>query len=120
MKKLIQCTTAAFAFLFAQATVGAFEFAVIPRSVYGDFQNGDAVGWHTIIHLILHLIQLLITVAGAIAVIMIMIAGFQYIFATMYEDNSSAKNTIRGTLIGFVVTLLAWVIVDFVIAFLTK
>lgn len=60
--------------------------------------------------------QMLLYVAGAVAVIMIIIGGVRY--ATSGGDQSgvtSAKNTILYAVIGLVVTILAYAIVHFVL-----
>jgi heme/copper-type cytochrome/quinol oxidase subunit 2 len=102
-------------------TARAFELAIIPKDIYKDhnFHNGN-VTWEGIAHLLLHWIQMMITLAGAIAVILLMIAGFQYTFGKMVDDNEGGKNTIKNTLIGFAVVILAWLIVDILISFLTE
>lgn len=106
------------AFLFP-TLAHAYEFAIIPSSIYSDFQTGD-VHWDTIVIFAMHLIQLLITAAGIFAVILIMIGGFRIVLEATMEDQKSGKTSIRNTLIGFVVILLSWIMVDFTIAFLTS
>jgi len=61
-------------------------------------------------------VNVLLFVLGAIAVIMIVVGGIRY--ATSNGDSSavtSAKNTILYAVIGLVVALLAYAIVDFVL-----
>lgn len=73
--------------------------------------KGDALG-----PLIKTVIGLLIYIAGAIAVIMIIIGGIRYI--TSNGDSSGvtgAKNTILYAVVGLVVTILAYTIVKFVL-----
>ena len=65
---------------------------------------------HTIINILLYLL-------GAIAVVMIVIGGIRY--TTSGGDSgsiSSAKNTILYSVIGLVVAILAYAIVNFVVA----
>ncbi|HEU5121379.1 MAG TPA: TrbC/VirB2 family protein [Candidatus Saccharimonadales bacterium] len=62
------------------------------------------------------IVNLLLFVLGAIAVIMIVIGGIRY--ATSNGDSSaitSAKNTILYSVIGLVVAIMAYAIVNFVI-----
>jgi len=97
----------------------AFELALIPSKIYNKgFEDGD-ISWALLVQLILHWIQLLVTLAGGIAVILLMIAGAQYTMGKLIDDNEGGKNTIRNTLLGLVVIVLAWYIVDILIAFLT-
>lgn len=68
----------------------------------------------TIVHVLLFLI-------GAIAVIMIIIGGFRYVISQGDSGNvTSAKNTIMYAVIGLIVAIFAWAIVDFVIDNLAK
>ncbi len=58
----------------------------------------------------------LLLIVGITAVIMLIIGGFQYIFSTGSQDRvASAKNTILFSIIGIVVALLAYAIVNFVV-----
>jgi len=62
------------------------------------------------------LLQLVFTIAGVVAVIVIIIAGISYILsAGDPQKTAKAKNTILYALIGLVVAILANVIVSFVI-----
>ena len=70
--------------------------------------------------LIKDIINLLLYVLGAVAVIMIVIGGIKY--TTSNGDSSavtSAKNTIMYSVIGLIVAILAYAIVNFVIDSLT-
>lgn len=61
-------------------------------------------------------VNTLLYILGAIAVIMIIIGGFRYTLSG--GDNTgvaAAKNTILYSVIGLVVAILAWAIVNFVI-----
>jgi len=104
---------------FFPGVARAFEFAIIPSTLYPKFQNGD-LEWADIIAFGLHIIQLLISAAGVFAVILLMIGGFQIIFGATIDDQDSGKQTIKNTLIGFAVILSAWIAVDFLISFLTS
>ena len=96
----------------------AFEFTIIPTSMSEQFQSGN-FEWADIATFGLHLLQLMLTLAGSIAVIMLMVAGFQYMAAGLMGDESGqGKETILYTLVGFAITALSWLAVDIVIAFL--
>ncbi len=120
MKKWIFVLTA---FLFptlSHAYDVQFEFAIIPSSLYSEFQTGD-MHWDTIVTFCMHIIQLLITMAGIFAVILIMIGGFRIVIgSTNMIEEEGGKTSIKNTIIGFVVILFSWIMVDFTIAFLTS
>lgn len=55
--------------------------------------------------------QTLVTIAGTLAVIFVMIGGYRYVIGSD-DQKDTAKKTITYALIGLAVTLLAWVIID--------
>lgn len=66
------------------------------------------------------IVNIILYVLGAIAVIMIIIGGFRYVLSG--GDSSSvtaAKNTIFYAVIGLIVAILAYAIVNFVVNSLT-
>jgi len=63
--------------------------------------------------------QTLIGIAGTLAVIFVMIGGYQYVLGSD-DQKDKAKNTILYALIGLVVTLMAWILVDIVLQFATE
>jgi len=69
---------------------------------------------------ITHATQFFITIAGTISVLFVMIGGYQYLTAFGETDKTGkAKTTIFMALVGLVITLLAWVIVNVVMATIT-
>ena len=58
--------------------------------------------------------QTLITIAGSLAVIFVMLGGYRYVLGSD-EAKEEAKKTITYALIGLAVSLLAWVLVDIVL-----
>ncbi len=63
--------------------------------------------------------QVLISLAGSIAVIFVMVGGYRYVIGS--DDNKAeAKKTITYALIGLAVTLLAWIIIDLVLQLATE
>jgi hypothetical protein len=64
--------------------------------------------------------QTLIALAGTLSVIFVMFGGYQYIFAEAIDGKEKAKETITYALIGLVVTLSAWMLVDIVLQFVTE
>lgn len=63
--------------------------------------------------------QTLITMAGSLAVVFVMIGGYRYVIGSD-QDKDAAKKTITYALIGLIVTLAAWLIVDLVLQFATE
>lgn len=64
---------------------------------------------------IIYLIDLLTKLAGTVAVVFILYAGFQLITSGLDESaREEAKNTLQYAAIGLVVCLLAWVIVNLI------
>lgn len=63
------------------------------------------------------IINILLFVIGAVAVIMIIIGGIRYVLSNGEQANvKAAKDTILYAVIGLVVALLAYAIVNFVVA----
>lgn len=67
------------------------------------------------------IVRVLLFLIGAISVIMIIIGGFRYVISQGESGNvTTAKNTILYAVIGLIVAIFAWAIVDFVIDNLAK
>ena len=78
-----------------------------PSSLFGD--GRDQGLFKTIVNIMLFLI-------GAVAVIMLIIGGVRYVISGgKQEDVTAAKNTIMYAIIGIIVALLAFAVVNFVI-----
>lgn len=74
-------------------------------------KNGDGV-----FALVKTIINVLLTVAGITAVIMIIIGGIRYVTSNGEQAHiKSAKDTILYAIVGLVVTILAFAIVNFVV-----
>lgn len=59
-------------------------------------------------------VQFILTIAGTICVLFILIGGYYYIFGGISDDKEKGKNTIKYAIIGFIVVLMAWILVNFV------
>lgn len=66
------------------------------------------------------IIQFLLTVAGLIAVLFVVIGGYHYVVGGLTEDKEKGKKTIFNALIGLIVALSAWIIVNFIQVALTS
>ena len=67
------------------------------------------------------IVRILLFLIGAVSVIMIIIGGFRYVISQGDSGAvTSAKNTILYAVIGLIVAIFAWAIIDFVIDNLAK
>ncbi|MNQ70201.1 hypothetical protein D3C85_848320 [compost metagenome] len=102
--------------LVAPVTVGAVD--VFPQCAGGsaDTTVCKAQSKDTADKIITPLVNTLLFILGAISVIMIIVSGIRY--ATSNGDSSavtSAKNTLMYSVIGLIVAILAYAIVNFVL-----
>lgn len=97
---------------FAASCNSAADCAQIGADKAGGSGSSASIG-----DIIKTIVNVLLFILGAVAVIMIVIGGIRY---TISQGDSnaitSAKNTILYAVIGLVVALLAYAIVNFVIA----
>lgn len=63
---------------------------------------------------IVYIIQFLIGISGLIAVLFIVIGGYQFVASGATEQKDKAKTTIKNALLGLVVVLVAWVVVNLI------
>lgn len=67
--------------------------------------------------LIQTIVNVLLFIAGAIAVVMIILGGIRYVTSNGAQDQvKAAKDTILYSVVGLIVALLAFAIVQFVVA----
>jgi len=81
-------------------------------------------GIYSMIQLMINVIRVMLGIIGSLALLMFVWGGFQFIFAGLLGDGQSerinkAKTTLTNAVIGLVVILSAWVIINFVIIALT-
>ena len=80
------------------------------------FSFGGLAGERTLIGLIAAVIQLLLFVAGSLAVLFVIIGGYQYITSAGNEERAErAKKTLVNAIIGIVVILLSFVIISVIV-----
>lgn len=76
----------------------------------------DCIPKTNLLTLLGKVINALLAIAGTVAVLFIIIGGFQYITSAGNPDNvGKAKNTILYAIIGLVVVILSYAVVKFVI-----
>jgi len=93
---------------------------LIPADFYKKVtKNPTALGPDDLITLGLHLIQLGVEIAGVLAVILVMLSGYNYVASGISESKEKAKSMLLNSLIGFAVCVFSWIIVDLVITFMT-
>src|SRR3989338_1559854 len=90
--------------------------AVAQINTSGNLGTTFGLGTANLQSTVIRIIQWVLGLLGLIAVVMILIGGFQWMTAGGNEEKvASAKKIISAAVIGFVVVLLAWAIVIFVV-----
>lgn len=80
--------------------------------------TGDVKVW-MIPYFIRYVLEFIIGIAGLIAVGGIIYGGYLYLFAGLTSDKEKGKTAIKNALLGLVLVLTAWAIVNIVIALVT-
>ncbi|MDP4008039.1 MAG: pilin [Candidatus Peregrinibacteria bacterium] len=70
-------------------------------------------------YMIRYFVEVIIQLAGLVCVLFIVIGAYQYLIGSLTEDKQKGKDTIKNALIGLVITLLSWIIVNVVQVALT-
>ena len=63
-------------------------------------------------YFITYLIQFLLGLAGAISMLFILLGGYKYIIGGLTDDKESGKKTLTYAIIGLIVSLSAWVVIN--------
>jgi len=63
---------------------------------------------------VVYFIQFIIGISGLVAVLFLVLGGYQYVISGLAQDKEKGKKTITNALTGLVVVLVAWVIVNVV------
>lgn len=66
------------------------------------------------------IIQFLLAIAGLVAVLFVVIGGYHYVVGGLIEDKEKGKKTIQHALIGLIVALSAWMVINFIQVALTS
>ena len=96
--------------------IAVFTLALTPfLAVAQDFTvppGGPVTGVNSASQLITRIIEILLAIAGLLAVIFLIVGGFRYITAGGNEETAeAAKKTITNAIIGIVIIILSFVIV---------
>jgi len=81
--------------------------------------NGDVDMVH-LPALVLYWIQVLLSVAGGFAVVMVMVGGVQYMIGSVSNDKEQGKKTITYAIGGLVLAFFAWWIVELIQVWMTS
>jgi len=76
-------------------------------------QTGRIHMW-MIPYYIVYVIQFLIGISGLVAILFLVIGGFQYILGGVTEAKDKGKKTIQMAITGLVIVLVAWAVVNLV------
>ena len=110
----------AMAYLLTSNLVMAQDFdGIIPTTGVGTKIQDGTVSLNDIPAMIIGLIDMLTKIAGSIAVIMLIIGGFQLILSGATEEKESAKKTITYSIVGIIVAFSAWIIVNVIMTQIT-
>lgn len=63
-------------------------------------------------YFIVYFIEFMIGLSGLVAILFIVIGGFQLVLSGATDQKDNAKNTIKNALMGLVLVLVAWVVVN--------
>jgi hypothetical protein len=72
------------------------------------------VSFWMIPYFIVYIIEFIIGLSGLIAIIFVVIGGYQFIVSGATDQRDAAKTTIRNAVLGLVLVLTAWVIINIV------
>ena len=90
--------------------------AVYPNDVLGcAIKTGDIKIW-MVPYFIRYILELVIALAGIMAVGGFIYGGYLYLFAGISEEKEQGKNAIKNSIIAMVLILTSWAIVNIVIA----
>ena len=94
-------------------------FIVKPNDFLGcAIKTGDIKLW-MIAFYIRYLLEFVIGLVGLISVGGVIYGGYFYLFSGITEDKEKGKNAIKNAIIGIVLSLSAWAIVNIVMALVT-
>jgi hypothetical protein len=93
---------------------------VSPLDILGCAIKTGRVGLWMIPFYIKYFIQFALSLAGLVAVGSIVIGGYFYLFGALADDKDKGKRAIMYGILGFIVAILSWAIVNIAISILTR
>ncbi|MEX0932016.1 MAG: hypothetical protein WDZ81_00220 [Candidatus Saccharimonadales bacterium] len=95
-----------------------YYYLIAATNPLGDANTLGLPGVSADASLLITILNLLFYIAGALAVIMLLVGAFRYVVSMGNPENTKkAKNTIAAALIGLIVAIFAGLIVNLVISF---
>ena len=91
-----------------------------PLDILGCAIKTGRVGLWMIPFYIKYFIQFALSLAGLVAVGSIVIGGYFYLFGALADDKDKGKRAIMYGILGFIVAILSWTIINIVISILTR
>ena len=130
---ILGCITFSYNIIYAQKTPSDYSGEVIkenyqrgvipashaPGDLEAKFRDGD-IGLSDLVPIILYWIKWMLEILGSIAVLMVIIAGGQYMYGGASDDKEMGKKTFLNACLGVIVALLSWFIVDVVQKIITS
>lgn len=83
------------------------------KFITGDFQLEDIPLY------LQYLTNFIVTMVAVLSVVFIIYGGYQYIISPISEDKEAGKNTIFNAILGLVISILSWAIINAVLYILT-
>ena len=86
------------------------------NSIYNIFPKGGIAGSLTASGLVINIIKIGLFLSGMIAVVFVIIGGFQYMTSGGNEENAEkGKKTLINAIIGIVIIVLSYVIINVIV-----
>lgn len=120
LKKITESLLIAAALMFGMTTALAPAVSAVDTKTQiteGINAAGGSASSDDLPKFIQNIVNVLLFIAGAIAVVMIILGGIRYVTSNGAQDQvKAAKDTILYSVIGLIVALLAFAIVNFVVS----
>jgi hypothetical protein len=123
IKKLfIQILAPVTAWLLPAVAYASGEINTGLSQIRSPFISGGAITSSTdLVQMIAEIIRLLLIISGAVAVLFVVVGGFWYLTSAGNEEQAEkGKNTVVNAIIGIVIIILAYVIINAVVGTLNR
>lgn len=120
LKTIVLSIAAVFAFAVAPVVAGGTLVSAAPKDeICKGINNGGACnqsGTNNLSVYIRNIVNILLFIIGAVAVIMIIIGGLRYVLSGGDSSSTkSAKDTVLYSVVGLIIAVSAYAIVNFVV-----
>ena len=103
----------------SEVTLEGFPTNIFANDILGcAIQTGDVKLWMVPFYIRFSL-EFILGISGLLIVGGIIYGGYLYLFAGLTEEKEKGKNAIKNAIIGLVIAMTAWAIVNIVIQFVT-